>query len=128
MTSVPVSPVSSAAEVPVVAGPAARAIADLTVSTAATDELRATVEVRGTLSAATSPLLTGVLETHQRAGRRYLRVDLAGCTVADRGVLEPLRARHAALTEAGGLLVFDAADAAATAVLRQGDLFVSTPA
>jgi hypothetical protein len=97
------------------------------VETAATDELRATVRVSGPLSAATMPLLIGVLSAHERAGRRYLRVDLRECRLTGRGLLEPLRARHAALAEAGGMLVFDNADEPSAALLRQGDLFV-TPA
>jgi anti-anti-sigma regulatory factor len=99
---------------------------DLSVVTVVSDELRATVRVTGRLSAATCCLLTSVLATHARAGRRYLRVDLSECTVADRAVLAPLRSHHAEWGEAGGLLVFDNADAAAAELLRDGDLFVST--
>jgi hypothetical protein len=99
----------------------------VSVETLAVEELRATVQVTGTLSGATMPLLTGVLVAHQRAGRRYLRVDLGQARLGDRGVLEPLRARHAALSEIGGMLVLDNADESAAVLLRRGDLFV-TPA
>jgi anti-anti-sigma regulatory factor len=100
---------------------------ELSVATVSFDDLRATVRVTGRLSAATCCLLTSVLDTHTRAGRRFLRVDLTACAVTDRAVLEPLRSRHAALGEAGGLLVFDNPDDAAAELLRTGDLFVSTP-
>lgn len=101
------------------------AATDLSVETSAADDLRATVEVTGTLSAGTCPLLVSVLEAHQRAGRRYLRVDVSGCELPDRAVVVQLRARHAAMAEVGGLLVFDRAGDAAAALLRRGDLFVS---
>lgn len=99
----------------------------VSVETVGVDELRATVQVNGPLSSATVPLLVSVLEAHERAGRRYLRVDLAGGQLDGQGVLEPLRSRHAALADAGGLLVFDNAGEVSAALLRRGDLFV-TPA
>ena len=95
-------------------------------TTTSSDELRATVRATGALSARSLPRLLRVLEAHRRAGRRYLRVDLHDCTLADRAVLEPLRRAHVALTDAGGMLVFDNADAAAAALLQGGELFVST--
>jgi hypothetical protein len=100
----------------------------LAVFTAASDDLRATVRVSGSLSRSTLPLLTSVLDAHQRAGRRFLRVNLSGCVLADRAILEPLRSRHAAIGEAGGMLVFDNPGGDAAALLRQGDLFVSETA
>src|SRR5690348_5973576 len=93
----------------------------VSVETVAVDGLRATIRVRGPLSTATLPLLDGVLTAHERAGRRYVRVDLRDCPLTDRSLLEPLRARHAAAAEAGGLLVFDNADEASAALLRRGD-------
>jgi hypothetical protein len=105
----------------------AQARSELAVDTGAVDELRATVRVDGTLDGATVPLLTGVLDAHRRSGRRYLRVELGRCRLTDLAVLEPLRSQHAALAEAGGMLVFVGADDIAAALLRRGDLFV-TPA
>jgi hypothetical protein len=104
----------------------ATASTEFDATTVSSDELRATVRLRGLLSADSVPLLIGVLNAHQRGGRRYLRVNLAECEVAGRGVLEPLRSAHAAIAESGGMLVFDQADPAAAALLHRGDLFVST--
>jgi anti-anti-sigma regulatory factor len=97
------------------------------VATISSDVLRASVRVAGALSARTCPLLRGVLIAHLRAGRRYLRVNLAGASVDDLAVLEPLRAMHSSVAELGGMLVFDNASEEATEVLHGGDLFVSTP-
>jgi anti-anti-sigma regulatory factor len=96
----------------------------LSVQTRTVDELRATVRVTGVLSDATAPLLTGVLDGHRKAGRRYVRIDLAGCGIAEGSLLVPLREQHAAMAEAGGMLVFENASDVVGAMLRRGDLFI----
>jgi hypothetical protein len=100
--------------------------AEFEVATTSSDALRASILVTGALSPRTVPLLLSVLSTHLRAGRRYLRVDLAGAEIDDLGVLEPLRVAHSVMTDLGGMLVFDNAGAEASTLLHDGDLFVST--
>jgi anti-anti-sigma regulatory factor len=77
------------------------------VVTTSADKSRATIRVRGTLDPTTVPLLTSVLRTHIRAGRRDLHVDLTGAHVPDVAALDPLRETRAALADDGGLLVLD---------------------
>jgi anti-anti-sigma regulatory factor len=102
--------------------------ASLEVATTAADTLRAAVTVHGTLSERTQPLLQSVLGTHVRAGRRYLRVDLAHAVVADPTVLTPLVEAHAALLALGGMLIFDNAEEQVAALLRAGELLVGPAA
>ena len=96
------------------------------VATTSTDDLRAGVRVRGALDTVTCPLLLSVLRTHVRAGRRHVRVDLAGAVVGGAEVVLPLREVHEAVTADGGLLIFDGADDAARALLVEAGLFVNT--
>jgi hypothetical protein len=97
----------------------------LEVMTVASDTLRASVRVVGILSPRTSPLLLSVLGTHVRAGRRYLRVDLAQAAVDDVEVLTPLITAHGMVAGLGGMLVFDKATDEVAAVLNSGELLVS---
>jgi anti-anti-sigma regulatory factor len=101
-------------------------VAEFEVATTSSDTLRASVLVAGTLTARTVPLLLSVLQTHVRAGRRYLRVDLSDVEVDDVGVLEPLRAAHRAMTDLDGMLVFENVGDALGRLIQDGDLFVST--
>jgi hypothetical protein len=97
------------------------------VATSSSDPLRAGIRVSGPLGERTVPLVLSVLATHVRAGRRYLRIDLTHAGVADLAALAPLRTAHSALTELGGMLVFDNAGDDVTRALHDVELFVSTP-
>lgn len=77
----------------------------LLLSTGYADDVRATVQVSGELDLSTTGRLAALLEEHLAAGRRYLRVDLGGCTFLDTAVLTTLVQLHRRLLNVRGTLV-----------------------
>lgn len=96
----------------------------LEVATVSADALRASIRVSGELQATTAPLLSSVLRTHLSAGRRYLRVDLSCAVVGDPGVVDALVEAHTAVTELGGMLIFENAGPQIMEAVRAVSLFV----
>lgn len=77
------------------------------VATTSADTLRASIAVAGEVGPGNAALLTSVLRSHLRTGRRYLRVDLIGARITDPRVLEHLAEAHRNVSEFGGMLVFE---------------------
>ncbi|GAB2480283.1 hypothetical protein GCM10027265_34150 [Jatrophihabitans fulvus] len=96
----------------------------LEVATVSADALRAGVRVTGELLATTAPLLNSVLGTHLSAGRRYLRVDLSAAVVGDAGVVDALVEAHTAVSELGGMLIFENAGPQVMEAVRAVSLYV----
>lgn len=97
----------------------------LEVATMSSDTMRAIVRVTGVLTDDNVTLLSSALATHLRAGRRYLRIDLAAAGVSGHKALATLAEVHAGTTKLGGMLVFDHASANLAAALREHELFLS---
>ena len=98
------------------------------VATLRADHLRANILVTGTLRPAAVSLLTSVLRTHLAAGRRYLRVDLAGADVTDPAVVETLVEARRSVVDLGGMLVFENAGPLVVDAIRRATLFVRVDA
>lgn len=105
-------------------GESAEPFVGLEVATVSADALRAGVRVTGELLEATAPLLHSVLGTHLSAGRRYLRVDLAQAVVGDPKVVDVLVEAHTAVSELGGMLIFENAGPQVMEAVRSVSLFV----
>lgn len=97
------------------------------VATTSTDTLRATISAAGEVGAGSASLLTSVLRSHLRAGRRYLRVDLADARITDRRVLEQLADTHRDAADLGGMLVFENAEAHLRDLVDDDTLFLRGP-
>lgn len=97
----------------------------LEVATLTADTLRANVRIAGDLAINSIALLTSVLRTHISAGRRYLRVDLADAHILDLAVVDNLAELHQAVTELGGMLMFENAGASIVEAVRGTSLYVN---
>ena len=98
------------------------------VATLRADHLRASVRVTGTVRPAAAALLTSVLRTHLAAGRRYLRVDLAGADVTDLAVVDALVEARRSVVDRGGMLVLENAGPCVVDAIRRATLFVRVDA
>jgi anti-anti-sigma regulatory factor len=76
------------------------------VSTVHCDATRAALRVSGHLEVGTAPILSTVADGHVRAGRRYLRVDVADLTSVDDAALEVISEIHRQLLACRGTLIF----------------------
>src|SRR5947209_19443807 len=92
-----------------------------TVTTTRCDQRRAHLQVRGGADPASAEVLQAVLDGHIRAGRRYLRVDMAGSTVVDVAVLHVLSAAHHRLLAVRGTLIITAVSRTLAPVLTAVD-------
>jgi anti-anti-sigma regulatory factor len=99
---------------------------DLEVATLSADTLRASIRVTGTLVPNTASLVTSILRTHVAAGRRYLRVDLAGAHFTDDGVVAALVSAHRTISDLGGMLVFENAGPRMVDAIRSATLFANS--
>jgi anti-anti-sigma regulatory factor len=106
------------------AAPPLDVVGSFEVATVAADGLRAIIRTTGPLTSSGSAVLIGVLRAHLRAGRHYLRVDVAGSPVLDPAVLAALTAAHRQVAAAGGMLVFENAGPQVVDAIRNSDLFV----
>jgi anti-sigma B factor antagonist len=80
--------------------------AGLTVRTVVADDRHANVHVHGELDLANADLFADVLEEHLAAGRRFVRLDLAGLGFVDcRGLSSLVQAHNRFLSEAGSLVL-----------------------
>lgn len=104
---------------------AAPTFAGLEVATLTADTLRANVRISGDLAINSVALLTSVLRTHISAGRRYLRVDLAEARILDLAVVDNLVDLHRAVTDLGGMLMFENAGPSAVSAMRGTSLYVN---
>ena len=100
----------------------------LEIVTVESDTLRAMIRVDGALTTRSTAVLVSMIGTHVRAGRRYLRIDLARASVEAGAATDDLRAAHDCLAGLGGMLVFDHTDARTGCALRTADLHVSPTA
>ena len=78
----------------------------VSVETVGLDRLRAHVRVSGDLDGSTAAPLLAVLQGHLAAGRRHLRLDLAGVDFLDASALSGIvQAHHDALDQRGTLVL-----------------------
>ncbi len=94
------------------------------VATLTADTLRASVRVAGDLAINSVTLLVSILRTHVGAGRRYLRVDLAGARLLDIAVVDSLAEFNDTVAELGGMLIFENASPRILDALRDTSLYV----
>lgn len=76
-----------------------------TVTTVRQDRTRALVSATGEWDLGNSAQLGAMLEAHERAGRRFVRLDVSGVTFLDCACLDVLVAAHGRLLAARGTLV-----------------------
>lgn len=99
-----------------------REVATPAVQTTLQDTYRATVQVRGSVTASAVAPLAEAIEAHVRAGRRFLRVNLAGVRELDPGALDLLERTHDLLLARRGTLILTGAHTAVMNVLRRAGL------
>lgn len=92
------------------------------VQTTLQDAHRATVQVRGHVTAAALEPLAEAIEAHLREGRRFLRINLSGVRELDRGGVDLLERTHHLLLSRRGTLVLTGAHSAVMNVLRRAGL------
>ncbi|HKC28151.1 MAG TPA: STAS domain-containing protein [Jatrophihabitans sp.] len=101
------------------------------IETVEADRVRASVKVLGDLDIATAPTLFAVLQAHLAAGRRFLRLDVAGVTFLDAAALTGITGiHHAALARRGTLVLTGVAERTARVLRLAGlddVLFVGGP-
>ncbi len=88
------------------------------VRTVGSDASRARIEVGGDLDAGAAALLAEVLDGHARAGRRYLRLDLAGLRSISAAAVAVIAGVHERLLGAGGTMILTGVGTATDAALR----------
>jgi anti-anti-sigma regulatory factor len=107
------------------------AFCDFEVRTVSCDRFRALVRVAGAVADDAATLLARVLEDHQRAGRRFVRLDLRGVRTLSSQALAVLRRTHETLLAARGTLILTGVDARISAMLERDDpdgrLFLIAP-
>jgi len=104
---------------------------DFEVRTVSCDRFRALVRVAGSVAGDAATVLARVLDDHQRAGRRFVRLDLRGVKTLSPPALAVVRRTHESLLAARGTLILTGVDARISAMLRRGDpdgrLFLIAP-
>jgi anti-anti-sigma regulatory factor len=86
------------------------------------DQARAQVRAEGPLDPSTVDLLTAVLETLLRSGRRHVRLDMFRVTGSDQRCLPALVRVHEAFLAQHGLLVLTSLSPDLTALIRHSQL------
>jgi anti-anti-sigma regulatory factor len=86
------------------------------VATTSADVSRASIRITGSVSRVAVPMLTTVLRTHLRAGRRQLRIDLGSAELGTDAVRCLAAAADAAATLGGALVLADAQPGVAEAI------------
>jgi len=99
-----------------------RGSGEFDVRTIRTDSTRATLEISGRLDARSAPLLAEVIDGHLRAGRRFLRLNVAAMTDLDRAGADVLVACHDRLLGARGTLILTGVGETVEDSLRERDL------
>jgi anti-anti-sigma regulatory factor len=94
------------------------------VATVGSDTLRAGIRIVGALTKPACAVLVCVLRAHLRAGRHYLRVDVADATLVDDQALGSLVQLHRQVTAVGGMLVLENAGPHVIDALGSTSLFV----
>lgn len=94
------------------------------VATVSADTLRAGIRVVGALTKPACGVLVCVLRAHLRAGRHYLRVDVAEVPAVDGEATGSLVRLHRQVTAAGGMLVFENAGPQVVDAVGHSALFV----
>lgn len=92
------------------------------VETVDLDATSALVRVGGELDLATSAPLWAVLDSHLRAGRRFIRLDMSGVTFLDATALSGIVSVHERLLAARGTLVVNGVRSLVARVLRMTGL------
>jgi anti-sigma B factor antagonist len=103
----------------------------ISVETINFDATQALIKVTGEIDLSTAAALWAVLQCHLTAGRRFLRLDLAGVTLLDRTVVGGLARAHHELLERRGTLVIIGVRALVARVLHvtgmDQQLFIAGP-
>jgi len=94
----------------------------MSVETVRLDQTRAYVKVSGEVDLATAAPLWAVLDGHLGAGRRFLRLDLAGVSFLDGSALTGLTRVHQDALARRGTLVLTGVSARVARVLRLAGL------
>jgi hypothetical protein len=89
---------------------------EVEVATTSADTLRASIRITGSLPRRAVPMLTTVLRTHLRAGRRYLRIELGRAELGMDAVRCLAGAADDAATLGGALVLVDAQPGVAEAI------------
>jgi anti-sigma B factor antagonist len=89
-----------------------------TLTTIRQDRAQALVRAAGEWDLANADVLSDMLDEHDRAGRRYVRLDVSAVTFFDCACLEVLVAAHQRLLAARGTLVLTGVPARLTRLLR----------
>jgi hypothetical protein len=85
------------------------------------DSLRASVHVSGFVAPDAAALLQQVLDDHQRAGRRFVRLDVRKVKTLCPEAIAVVRRAHDALLARRGTLILTGVDARVGEMLRRGD-------
>jgi anti-anti-sigma regulatory factor len=101
--------------------PAAATALRFEIRTTECDTLRASVDVSGKVGRDAAALLEQVLDDHQRAGRRFVRLDLRTVTSMCREALTVVLRAHEALLRRRGTLVITGVDERVAGMLEAGD-------
>lgn len=101
------------------------------IRTVSCDGLRAMVRLVGSIAEDAAGVLAQVLDDHQRAGRRFLRLDLHDVRTICPAALAVVHRAHDALLARRGTLILTGVDSRVAAMLYRGDpdgrLFVLPP-
>ena len=94
----------------------------VSVETVGLDRLRAHVRVTGDLDVSTAAPLWAVLQSHLAAGRRHVRLDLAGVAFLDASALSGIVQTHHDALEMRGTLVLSGMNSHVDKVLHMTGL------
>lgn len=89
------------------------------VRTTRCDATRANVRVSGYVDEDGTAVLDGVIESHLRAGRRFLRLHLGGVRTLDSRAIELIASAHDRLLAIRGTMILTGVGAALEAELRR---------
>lgn len=99
-----------------------RAVETTAVETTLQDAHRATMQVRGHVTASALAPLAEAIDAHLHAGRRFLRINLSGVRELDRDALGLFQRTHELLLSRRGTLILTGAHSAVMSVLRRAGL------
>ncbi|MDT4933083.1 MAG: hypothetical protein QOK11_975 [Pseudonocardiales bacterium] len=101
------------------------------LTTVAVDNTRACIRLCGEIDAALAPALSGLVDEHVAADRRYLRLEMSAVTFMDTTVLGVILAAHHRLLRSRGTLILTGVRKPVSRLLGitqlDQELFVSGP-
>ncbi len=102
---------------------------EFSLTTLQCDPTRAQLRASGRLDARAAAVLAAVLDGHVRAGRRFLRLNIAGVPGVDASGVEVLSSLHRRLLERRGTLIITGVTGPTEQVLARADagLFLLAP-